>query len=70
MCACIVRDLPILMPAVDTSQTVSDVLHTASTMLSHEATVQSVQNTVYAHPTLSEALGEAAHAVYGMAIHY
>jgi dihydrolipoamide dehydrogenase len=47
----------------------TELLAAAGTMLSHEATVQSVQNTVFAHPTLSEALGEASHAVYGMAIH-
>jgi dihydrolipoamide dehydrogenase len=48
----------------------TELLAAAGTLLSHEATVQSFQNTVIAHPTLSEALGEAAHAVYGMAIHY
>ena len=48
----------------------TELLAAAGVMLSHEATVQSVQNTVFAHPTLSEALGETAHAVYGMAIHF
>jgi len=48
----------------------TELLAAAGVMLSHEATVQSVQNTVFAHPTLSEVMGEAAHAVYGMAIHY
>jgi len=48
----------------------TELLAAAGALLSHEATGQSVQNTVFAHPTLSEALGEAAHAVYGMAIHY
>ncbi|MGH7724903.1 MAG: dihydrolipoyl dehydrogenase [Candidatus Eiseniibacteriota bacterium] len=48
----------------------TELLAAATVMLSHEATVQSVENTVIAHPTLSEALGEAAHAVYGMAIHF
>jgi len=48
----------------------TELLAAAGVALSHEATGQSMQNTVFAHPTLSEALGEAAHAVYGMAIHY
>jgi dihydrolipoamide dehydrogenase len=48
----------------------TELLAAAGVLLSHEATVQSFQNTVFAHPTLSEALGETAHAVYGMAIHY
>jgi len=47
----------------------TELLAAAGVALSHEATGQSLQNTVFAHPTLSEALGEAAHAVYGMAIH-
>jgi dihydrolipoamide dehydrogenase len=48
----------------------TELLAAAGVALSHEATGQSMQNTVFAHPTLSEALGEAAHAVYGMAIHF
>jgi dihydrolipoamide dehydrogenase len=34
-----------------------------------ETTVEEVANTIHAHPTLSEAMMEAAHAVYGEAIH-
>jgi dihydrolipoamide dehydrogenase len=34
-----------------------------------ETTVEEVANTIHAHPTLSEALLEAAHGVYGEAIH-
>jgi dihydrolipoamide dehydrogenase len=48
----------------------TELLAAAGVALSHEATGQSLQNTVFAHPTLSEALGETAHAVYGMAIHF
>jgi dihydrolipoamide dehydrogenase len=48
----------------------TELISASTTALSHEATVQSLQNTVQAHPTLAEALGEASHAVYGMAIHY
>jgi dihydrolipoamide dehydrogenase len=48
----------------------TELLAAAGTALSLEATGPSLQNTVFAHPTLAESLGEAAHAVYGMAIHY
>jgi dihydrolipoamide dehydrogenase len=38
--------------------------------LSHEATAESLMRTIHAHPTLYEALGEAAHAAAeGAAIH-
>ena len=33
-----------------------------------EATVETLQHTVHAHPTIYEAVGEAFQAVYGMAI--
>ena len=34
-----------------------------------ETTVEEIAKTVHAHPTLSEAMMEAAHSVYGEAIH-
>lgn len=34
-----------------------------------EATAEDLAHTIHAHPTLAEAVGEAAHAVDGMAIH-
>jgi dihydrolipoamide dehydrogenase len=34
-----------------------------------ETTVEEIANTVHAHPTLAEAMLEAAHDVYGEAIH-
>jgi dihydrolipoamide dehydrogenase len=34
-----------------------------------ETTVEEIANTVHAHPTLAEAMQEAAHGVYGEAIH-
>jgi dihydrolipoamide dehydrogenase len=34
-----------------------------------ETTVEEIARTVHAHPTLSEAMLEAAHGVYGEAIH-
>ena len=33
-----------------------------------EATVETMMNTIHAHPTQYEALGEAFNAVYGLAI--
>ena len=33
-----------------------------------EATVETLTQTIHAHPTLYEAVGEAFNAVYGMAI--
>jgi dihydrolipoamide dehydrogenase len=40
----------------------------AVTAMAAEATVETMMNTIHAHPTLSEALGEAFSAVYGLAI--
>ncbi len=34
-----------------------------------ECTVEELTKTIHAHPTMSEAVGEAAHAVHGAAIH-
>jgi dihydrolipoamide dehydrogenase len=34
-----------------------------------EATAEEIHNTIHAHPTLSEAMMEAAAAVFGEAIH-
>jgi dihydrolipoamide dehydrogenase len=34
-----------------------------------ESTVESISHTIHAHPTLAEAMMEAAHAVYGETIH-
>jgi dihydrolipoamide dehydrogenase len=36
--------------------------------MSNEATVDSMIQTIHAHPTLYEAMGEAFNAVYGQAI--
>ena len=38
-------------------------------MLKLECTVEELARTVHAHPTLAEAMGEAAHATLGHAIH-
>jgi dihydrolipoamide dehydrogenase len=34
-----------------------------------ECTVEELIKTIHAHPTFSEAVGEASHAVHGAAIH-
>ncbi len=34
-----------------------------------ECTVEELIKTIHAHPTFSEAVGEAAHATHGAAIH-
>ena len=46
-----------------------NVKHQQSTSLLLGATVEQLGNTVHPHPTLSEALMEAAHALCGHAIH-
>ena len=35
-----------------------------------ECTVEELVKTIHAHPTMSEAVGEAAHAAHGAAIHH
>ncbi len=47
----------------------TDLIAEACVALSHEATAESVLRTIHAHPTLSEAVMEAAHAAHGAAIH-
>lgn len=49
---------------------VTEMISEGGLALSHEATGESMLNTIHAHPTLYEAIGEAAHAlVHGSAIH-
>lgn len=49
---------------------VTELIAEAGVALTHEATAASLMRTVHAHPTLYEALGEAAHAAAdGAAIH-
>ncbi len=49
---------------------VTELIAEGGMALSHEATSESLMRTIHAHPTLYEALGEAAHAVAtGSAIH-
>jgi len=48
----------------------TELISPASVAMAHEATAESLANAIQAHPTVSEAIGEAAHGVYGMAIHF
>jgi dihydrolipoamide dehydrogenase len=47
----------------------TELVAEASLALRLEATVEEFVRTIHAHPTLSEAIGEAAHAAHGHAIH-
>jgi dihydrolipoamide dehydrogenase len=47
----------------------TELVAEATLALRLEATVEELIRTVHAHPTMAEAVGEAAHAVHGAAIH-
>lgn len=47
----------------------TDLIMQGSLAIRLEATIDEIITTIYAHPTVSEAINEAAHAVYGNAIH-
>ncbi|HUF23619.1 MAG TPA: dihydrolipoyl dehydrogenase [Vicinamibacterales bacterium] len=47
----------------------TELVAAAGIALRTEATVEEIIRTIHAHPTMSEAIGEAAHAVHGAAIH-
>ncbi len=46
----------------------TEVIHEAIVAMQSEATVESMRSTIHAHPTLSEAVGDAFHGIYGQAI--
>ena len=48
----------------------TELISEATAALNLEATVDSIVHAIHAHPTLSEAMGEAALAVQGRAIHF
>jgi dihydrolipoamide dehydrogenase len=48
----------------------TDLIAEACAALTMEATDEDLIRTIHAHPTLSEAVGEAAHAAHGHAIHF
>jgi len=47
----------------------TDLIMQGSLAIRLEATIDEIITTIYAHPTVSEAISEAAHGVYGNAIH-
>jgi dihydrolipoamide dehydrogenase len=47
----------------------TELVAEATLALRLESTVEELIRTIHAHPTMSEAVGEAAHAVHGTAIH-
>ena len=47
----------------------TELVAAAGIALRTEATVEEIIRTIHAHPTMSEAIAEAAHAVHGAAIH-
>ena len=47
----------------------TELVAEAGVALRLECTVEELIRTIHAHPTMSEAVGEAAHAVHGAAIH-
>jgi dihydrolipoamide dehydrogenase len=47
----------------------TEVIAEATVALRLESTVEELIRTIHAHPTMAEAVGEAAHAVHGAAIH-
>ncbi len=47
----------------------TELIAEAGAALNLEATVEALTHIIHAHPTLSEAMLEAAHDVYGEAIH-
>jgi dihydrolipoamide dehydrogenase len=47
----------------------TELIGEATIALRLESTVEEMIRTIHAHPTMSEAIGEAAHAVHGAAIH-
>jgi dihydrolipoamide dehydrogenase len=47
----------------------TELVAEATLALRLECTVEELVRTIHAHPTMSEAVGEAAHAVHGAAIH-
>ncbi|HKY61119.1 MAG TPA: dihydrolipoyl dehydrogenase [Gemmatimonadota bacterium] len=48
----------------------TELIAEAGALLRLEATVSELIHTIHAHPTLSESVHEAAHAVHGAAIHF
>jgi dihydrolipoamide dehydrogenase len=47
----------------------TELVAEATLALRLESTVEELIRTIHAHPTMAEAVGEAAHATHGAAIH-
>jgi dihydrolipoamide dehydrogenase len=47
----------------------TELVAEATVALRLESTVEELIRTIHAHPTMAEAVGEAAHAAHGAAIH-
>jgi dihydrolipoamide dehydrogenase len=47
----------------------TELIAEATLALGLESTAEELIRTIHAHPTMAEAVGEAAHAVHGSAIH-
>src|SRR4029078_6057947 len=47
----------------------TELIAEATLALRLESTVEELIRTIHAHPTMAEAIGEAAHATHGAAIH-
>ncbi len=50
-------------------ESAADLIHEATLAMRWELTVEELAETIHVHPTVSEALMEAAHAVQGMSLH-
>jgi len=48
---------------------VTDLIHEIAVALQNGLTVKQVGGTIHAHPTLSEAVMEAAHDLHGESVH-
>ena len=48
---------------------VTELVAAATAAIGLEATAEDVSHIIHAHPTVSEAIMEAAEAIYGAAIH-
>ena len=49
---------------------VTELIAEGTAALGLEATAEDVSHLIHAHPTVSEAVMEAAEAIYGAAIHF
>ena len=48
---------------------VTDLIHEIAVAIKNDLTVKQIGDTIHAHPTIGEALMEAAHDVHGESVH-